>query len=262
MYMRLAFAVAAHLEPEILIVDEVLAVGDAEFQKKCLGKMGALARGGRTVLFVSHNIAAVNRLCPRAVRLESGRLADDGPALQVTASYLQSGSGMSAARRWDPAAAPGNQIVKLASARVKDEAGETCDSFDVRCPVGLEVEFTVVKPGFVLVPTFGVYNQDGLLLFITHDTDLVWRRRPRDPGRYTSTAWIPGDILSEGLINVDVAISRHAPVEPIGYQQSAISFQMVDNMDGNGARGDYAGPLPGAFRPLLRWTTAFETPGT
>src|SRR5256886_2313541 len=105
MFVRLAFAVAAHLEPEILIVDEVLAVGDAEFQKRCLGKMESFGRTGRTVLFVSHSMPTIARLCSRLLLLDHGRLVADGLTDDVIAQYLSGPHGTSAVREWDPAEA-------------------------------------------------------------------------------------------------------------------------------------------------------------
>src|SRR5579862_4675497 len=113
MQVRLAFAVAAHLEPEILFVDEVLAVGDAAFQKKCLGKMREVANQGRTILFVSHNVSAITRLCTRVIWLEGGTIAKDGPTYEVMNTYLQSELSTSASRVWDSANAPGDGVVRL-----------------------------------------------------------------------------------------------------------------------------------------------------
>src|SRR5436305_12699981 len=119
MYVRLAFAVAAHLETEILLVDEVLAVGDAEFQRKCLNKMEDIGHHGRTVLFVSHNLSAITRLCPRAILIEGGRIAADGRATEVVRRYLHSDLGTMAAREWpDPKTRPGDQVVPLRSIKV------------------------------------------------------------------------------------------------------------------------------------------------
>src|SRR5688572_13846393 len=137
MYLRLAFAVAAHLDPEILLVDEVLAVGDARFQRKCLDKMEDVRQAGRTVLFVSHNMPAVTRLCPRTILLEDGTISFDGPSAEAVGIYLGSGIGTNAARVWtDLSTAPGNEIVRLCSVRVRSEAGEICESVDIRKPVG------------------------------------------------------------------------------------------------------------------------------
>src|SRR5690606_1561669 len=128
MKVRLAFAVAAHLEPEILLVDEVLAVGDIAFQKKCLGKMDNVAKEGRTVIFVSHNIASITRLCSRAILLENGRAVMDGPAHEVASVYLNAGEGTAAFRQWDAAQAPGGDIARLRSVKVIDEDGEIAES--------------------------------------------------------------------------------------------------------------------------------------
>src|SRR5581483_7581150 len=119
MYVRLAFSVAAHLEPEILLVDEVLAVGDVEFQRRCLGRMQEYGRSGRTVLFVSHNMQAVAQLCDRVILLDAGRVVADGPSQAVVAEYLQSGLGIGAERSWpDLDGAPGNDVARLRSLRV------------------------------------------------------------------------------------------------------------------------------------------------
>ncbi len=124
MKVRLAFSVAAHLEPEILIVDEVLAVGDADFQKKCLDKMENIGQQGRTVLFVSHNMPAMTRLCQRVILMDEGRIIEDGPSNEVVSNYLFSGSDIKASREWpEPESAPGGRFVRLRAVRVKTEDG-------------------------------------------------------------------------------------------------------------------------------------------
>src|SRR4029077_4068287 len=142
MYMRLAFAVAAHLETEILLVDEVLAVGDMKFQRKCLNKMQDIGKHGRTVLFVSHNMPAVSNLCQRTILLNEGKIVQDGPSHEVVGRYLSEGFGGSAVREWpDPAKRPGNDIVRLSAVRVKLEDGRIANNVDIREPVAIEVEF-------------------------------------------------------------------------------------------------------------------------
>lgn len=257
MYVRLAFAVAAHLEPEILIVDEVLAVGDASFQKKCLNKMQQVGQEGRTVLFVSHNMSAITRLCDRGVLLEKGAVLQDGPAQAVIASYLGSGIGTTAERRWEgEERAPGNEIAKLRSVRVRDEAGETSDSLDIRKPVGVEMEFEVLTSGHILVPNYHFFNEEGLCVFIVNDQNPEWRHQARAAGRYRSTAWIPGNLLAEGFLIVGAALSTMDPVVVHFYERDAVAFQVVDSLDGDSARGDYAGAFPGVVRPLLQWDDA------
>lgn len=261
MYLRLAFAVAAHLEPEILLVDEVLAVGDARFQRKCLNKMEDVGQEGRTVLFVSHNMPAVTRLCRRTVLLDAGRVLSDGPSHEVVGAYLNSGLGTTAAREWQGSeAAPGNEVARLRAVRVKDEAGRVCDAADIRRPVRLEVEFEVREAGHKLAPNFHVYNEEGAIVFISNDLDPEWRGRPRPAGVYTSTMWIPGNFLAEGTLIVGAALSTLDPVVVHFYEREAVAFQVIDSLDGDSVRGDYAGPYPGVVRPAMRWTTEYAPP--
>jgi lipopolysaccharide transport system ATP-binding protein len=259
MYMRLAFAVAAHLDTEILLVDEVLAVGDGSFQKKCLGKMEDVSHEGRTVLFVSHSMSAITRLCPRTILLDNGRVVADGPSQTVIGTYLQSGAGTTAVREWtEQHSAPGNDIARLCAVRARTEEGVVLDAFDIRRPIGIEMEYDVLQSGHVLVPNFHVLNDEGAYVFVAHDHDPTWWRRPRPAGHYTSTAWIPGNFLAEGTLVVGAAVSTHDPVIVHFYEQDAIAFQVVDSLDGDSARGDYAGPMPGIVRPLLKWMTTWS----
>jgi lipopolysaccharide transport system ATP-binding protein len=256
MYLRLAFAVAAHLEPEILLVDEVLAVGDARFQRKCLDKMQEVGKEGRTVLFVSHNMPAVTRLCSRTILLDGGRVIGDGPSSEIVSAYLSSGLGTTAAREWtDPATAPGNDVVRLCAVRVQTESGTITEAIDIRQQIGIEVEYEVLKSGHVLVPNLHFHNEEGVYAFVTSDLDPAWRGKQRPVGRYVSSAAIPGNLLSEGTLFVGAAISTMDPVVVHCYERDAVAFQVIDTMDGDSARGDYGGPMPGVMRPLLRWTT-------
>jgi len=262
MYVRLAFAVAAHLELEILLVDEVLAVGDARFQKKCLSKMENVGQQGRTVIFVSHNMPALTRLCQRVILLDEGRVVQDGPAHQVVAAYLNSGFGTMAEREWDdPDQAPGNDVVRLRAVRVRTEDGRITDAVDIRQPVGIEMEYEVLRPDLVLVPTFQIFNEEGLHLFTTIDVDPAWHQCPRQTGCYVSTAWVPGNFLAEGPIFVAPIVNTFTPSIVHFREPNAVVFQVVDGLDGNSARGDYSGRMRGVVRPLLKWNTNFK-PGS
>ncbi|MEP6958277.1 MAG: polysaccharide ABC transporter ATP-binding protein [Nitrospirota bacterium] len=259
MYLRLAFAVAAHLEPEILIVDEVLAVGDAAFQKKCMGKMAGVAKEGRTVIFVSHNMPAVTRLCERAILLDEGRVVHDGKSHDVVSAYLTSGCGTRAVREWrDPDKAPGGEVVRLCAVRVRTKDSIGVDTVDIRRPVGIVMEYEVIKPNYVLLPIFDLRNDEGMKLFSANDHDPAWRGRPRPAGRYISTAWIPGNFLSEGTMIVDTHLTTMAPSIWQFVERDVVAFQVTDSMDGDSARGDYAGPFGGVVRPLLEWNTEFR----
>jgi lipopolysaccharide transport system ATP-binding protein len=261
MYLRLAFAVAAHLEPDILIVDEVLAVGDASFQKKCLNKMEEVGREGRTVIFVSHDMAAVTRLCHRGILLDQGRVKVDASTRAVVATYLESGLGVSSVRTWAADEhPPGNDIVRLLSVRAVDETGGLVESLDIRRSVGFEMVFELGMDGVVLVPNFHFFTEGGICAFIAHDLDPAWRGRPRNAGRYTSTAWVPGNFLSEGTLRIGAAVSTHDPLTIHFFERDAIAIQVIDTLDGDSARGDYAGTMGGVVRPILKWTNAYCGP--
>ena len=253
MYVRLAFAVAAHLQPEILLVDEVLAVGDASFQRKCLGKMESVSKEGRTVFYVSHNMPSVSRLCSRAILLNKGQVAEDGPTDQIVRSYLNVGIQSWAERVWsDSDKAPGNEIACLRAIRIKDAQGQLCSSFDIRCPVHVEMEFQVKQSGNILVPNFHVWNDDGICVFVAGDTSETSQRTKRTIGIYRVTMEIPGNFLSEGCMIISPALSTMNPVKVHFFEKDAVAFQVTDPMEGNSARGEYAGPFPGIVRPILK----------
>ncbi len=259
MYIRLAFAVAAHLEPDIMLVDEVLAVGDARFQRKCLNKMQDVSSEGRTVLFVSHNIPAVTRLCPRVILLDEGRVVQDGPSHQVVGAYLRSGLGTTAAREWpDPNRAPGNDVVRLCAVRVRAEDGSVMEAVDIRKPVGIEMEYDVLQPDHVLVPFLRLANEEGIYAFTSINLDPDWMNKKRPVGHYRSTAWIPGNLLTEGTLSVNTAVITANPHIIHFSEHDAVAFQVIDTIDGDSARGDFAGVLAGVVRPLLRWETCFD----
>ncbi len=255
MYVRLAFSVAAHLEPEILIMDEVLAVGDMAFQQKCLDKMHEIRKQRRTIFFVSHNLPAVTRLCKRAVLLEQGRLVADGQPQEVVNRYLSTSRGAGAERAWGDDA-PGNSIARLRRVRVAGHDGETAAALDVRRPSSIEVTYDVLEEGHALVPVVELYNDDGTEVFSTHDTGEQWRRRARPRGRYASAVRVPGNLLAEGTLIAHVSIMSHFPSTILHARaKNAVAFQVLDEPGGLSARGDYAGPMPGVVRPLLEWTT-------
>jgi len=256
MYVRLAFAVAAHLLPEVLIVDEVLAVGDVAFQRKCLNKMEDVSQHGRTILFVSHSMQAITRLCSRAILISRGGVQHDGPAAETAGKYLLASVRTSAQRLWpDAQVAPGDGLVRLREIRVRDESGETVDSIDIRRSVGIEMVYDVLEEGHVLVPALQIHNGSATCLFTTHDLDPAWRGRPRSRGTVTSVAWIPGNLLAEGLLLVSASIGTSHPPKNHVFSRDAVAFHVVDSFEADSARADWDGPMPGVVRPLLKWTT-------
>jgi lipopolysaccharide transport system ATP-binding protein len=259
MYMRLAFAVAAHLEPEILIVDEVLAVGDAQFQKKCLGKMAEVSMGGgRTVLFVSHNMLAVSRLCSRTIMLQSGRVAAQGETSEILRQYQAIALPQQGRQDWpDVERAIGSEICRIRRLRATDETGKDIAVVDVSSPFIVEIVFDVIVGGHPLVPNFHFHNEEGQCLFVAQDLDPAWRSKSRPAGRYCCRLAIPKDLLTEGRLSIGAAVTSFAPFFVHGYAQDAIGIMVEDSGNPHSARGDYVGHLPGIIRPLLKTSTEY-----
>jgi lipopolysaccharide transport system ATP-binding protein len=255
MHVRLAFSVAAHFEPEIMLVDEVLSVGDAEFQARCLGRMEDIGATGRTVVFVSHQLQAVAQLCDRAILLDEGRIVRDGPSSEVVAHYLQTVAGTSSLREWsDEDEAPGDDLVRLRSVRITRADGETADFVDVREPVGIELAFAVLRDGPPILPKIKLAS-GGQIVFNAMDVDPRWNE-PSPPGEYLATAWVPGNLLNEGLITVDAAVcSIESPKlhHHVSVYEAA-SFHVQDPLEGDSSRGTFTGQWRGVVRPLLDWT--------
>jgi len=263
MYVRLAFSVAAHLEPEILIMDEVLAVGDAAFQQKCLDKMHNIRQQGRTIFFVSHSMSAVMRLCRRVILLHEGSILGEGDTQTVVNHYLSASWNIAPEREWLVAEdAPGNDVARLSRVRVLSETGTPATAFDIRSPIYIEVVYDVLAAGHLLAPQIELYNEEGVHVFCSHDTSAEWRHKTREVGRYASVISIPGNMLAEGMLRAHVSIMSHVPVTTLHAQErNAVAFQVLDREQGDSARGDYIGPIPGVVRPLLDWTTRFDTRG-
>ena len=257
MYLRLAFSVAVHLDAEVLVMDEVLSVGDVGFQQKCLDKMHDIRNQGRTILFVSHSMSAVTRLCQRVILLDKGQMIADGPSNQVVNAYLGENWNVTAEKQWSEShEQPGNSIVKLLKVRACTKAGVTTESISIREPIGIELTYEVRQPGHVLTPKVELINEEGFNVFATHDVDERWRRESRLPARYVSTVWIPGNFLSGGNLRINASVMSHYPATFTHVDAPGVAaFQVLDVGDERTARGDYRGPMPGAVRPLLNWDT-------
>jgi lipopolysaccharide transport system ATP-binding protein len=258
MYVKLAFAVAAHLDPDILIVDEVLAVGDSAFQKKSLGKMEEVSGSGRTILFVSHNMETVNRLCNKAILLKEGVVQTTGNTDQVVHAYMHADFGTSAMRSWRELPMikrPGSEYVRLNEVRVHDESFRVSEKYDITKPIGISMDYEVLTDGMVFTHSYNFFNENGINIFDTHDTISELRKTPRNKGNYTATMWIPGNLLAEGPVIVGVALIRIEPFTIYLHELDAVSFQVNDPMLGQGARGEYTLGFPGLVRPLCQWQT-------
>ena len=260
MYVRLAFAVAAHLNPEILVVDEVLAVGDAAFQKKCLGKMGEVAsQEGRTVLFVSHNMTAVQSLCGRALWMENGTLKADGNPQDVVPRYLKTAFSPRREMNWeDPSAAPGNDKVRLRRVAVRPESGPADRIIDLHTSLLLEFDYWNLIANTRLNLSVVVMNEEGLPLFNTAPMEEPsWHGRPFPSGLFRSTVRIPGELLNDGTHRVQLYIVEDQSVV-LSRHDDLLVFDVVEPP---GERQHWYGKWIGAVRPQLDWTTELVEPG-
>jgi lipopolysaccharide transport system ATP-binding protein len=254
MYMRLAFAVAAHLEPDILVVDEVLAVGDAKFQEKSLGKMSDVAREGRTVLFVSHNMAAVNRLCKQAMLLNQGCIVAHGDAQQVVAFYHQSGIGATAQKHWSFEEQLSYQSVKPVSVCIKNAADVVTETFKVSDTIRIELVYEVETNEDIIVPVLRLYNANGVV-FTSFDSDLASYTTIRQRGQYRTRMTIPPHLLNEGAHSVLLSINVGRPLESHVYVPDVAAFQVVEDDEVIFVRQYYPDSIPGTVRPFLHWET-------
>lgn len=253
MYVRLAFAVAAHLESEILIVDEVLAVGDAEFQKKCLGKMGDISKGeGRTVLFVSHNMAAVKSLCTQSIILENGRIGFAGNVDDGIDHYLKNAENF-AHRSWQPNLAPKADFVRLLEAKVLNSDNEIALNHAITEPVRIEFTYEITKPGQLFVHGFNLFNGHNIHILSSHDKDSRTLIEPLPVGVHKTVITIPGNFLAEGTYNCSFAIMRYNPFHVEFHEMEVVGFNVIDEISENTVRGSYSGRFPGVVRPQLNW---------
>jgi lipopolysaccharide transport system ATP-binding protein len=229
-------------------VDEVLAVGDAAFQKKCLGKMGDAAHQGRTVLFVSHNLLAVDSLCTRAICLHEGKVVTEGPPGQVTSRYL---------KEWIPAStevvyedigsAPGNEMFRLRRACVRPLNGSPSDPITVRTPFVVEFEYWKLDPEVDLELSVDIYNEHGIHLLTTE----MFGKPPAPAGLLRSWFVVPGDLLNNGTHQIELGFYRDRTT-PLFRMGDPLVFDVHDASD---LRGLFHGPWPGAVRPYFQWMT-------
>jgi lipopolysaccharide transport system ATP-binding protein len=244
MYLRLAFSVAAHLEPEIMLVDEVLAVGDAAFQKKCLGKMDGVARSGRTVIFVSHNLTAVQTLCTRCLHIDRGRIVADGSPRAIIARYVGGALGAATERTWggdDPLA--GVRGVRLVRAWVQPESGSDSDLIDVRTPFVIAIEYDNRDDGAVVSAHISLLDDQGQVVF---NAGARAERPARPTGAYRDTWHVPGDLMNDGTYRVEVEMRSNGEV--VVPSTEALVFVIADN---GAFRRGWQGKWLGAVRPML-----------
>lgn len=253
MYLRLAFAVAAHLEPEILVVDEVLAVGDAEFQRKCIGKMSDVSKEGRTVLFVSHNMSAILRLTEESLVIDHGKLIKRAPSTDAVDFYLSRGLSQEGQRSWtDEDFSGSDPDFRPLSIKLLNPTGQVSDSLRSVEPIVIEISYRIkrditgLRVGIYLLTPRGEYV---LTSFDTDNTDTYEKLTTRKPGMYTSRCTIPANLLNEGryVVGVNASVFR---IKRYFHDEQALSF----SVDGSGAPGkQWPEPRLGTVRPLLDW---------
>ena len=251
MYVRLAFAVAAHLEPEILLVDEVLAVGDVAFQKKCLGKMDDVAAAGRTVLFVSHNMGAIQRLCPRSLLLDEGRIVLDGPSEQVVSTYITEGIDDVARVALDHDA---DRPMRLRELSLRDGDGVVQTHFRYDQGLRVVIDYEVNQPVENCSVWMGVRTTENVWAFNTADCDtdpgMLGARRP---GRYRTEIDLPARWLNAGKYQVVVGIRRNAPV--LSYDRvDELTFTVVEVATPESLRTGMS--RAGVLQPFFEWKTS------
>jgi lipopolysaccharide transport system ATP-binding protein len=255
MHVRLAFAVAAHLEPEILLVDEVLAVGDFKFQKKCMGKMNEVSRQGRTVLFVSHNMSSIATLCDRAIFLDSGKVVAEGAAMDVVRQYMASLEDVGSEMVWEsPSSAPGNDSVRLHSIRIVSGSGQARGELDLAEEVIVEISYWCLKDGASPVPSFWLRNEVGIAVLESNCaagvslTDDEWYDRPHPVGLYRSACRLPSQFLNDGVYSVTAGMMGMGTFGG----EDIVSFRMCDS----GTMPKH-NPWMGVVRPRLAWNTEY-----
>jgi lipopolysaccharide transport system ATP-binding protein len=253
MYVRLAFAVAAHLEPEILIVDEVLAVGDVEFQKRCISRMSDVTKEGRTILFVSHNMSIVRRLCQTAILLDSGRMTDWGPVNEVVSHYLSSiEPDEGGVRRWTAGERLGDAAFAVTEVRLTGEDDEPRTTFFTSSPIYVTLEFEIeeeVSPA--LMAAFEIATGDGAIAFFSSFRDMPdGTEPPVVRGKNALRCRIPAELLNSGRYMINLRATLHG-ARWIVNEDAVLHFDVIAShgeslwVSGTGR--------PGAVAPMLEW---------
>ena len=253
MYVRLAFAVAAHLEPEILLVDEVLAVGDFAFQKKCLEKMEDVTDKGKTVLFVSHNLTAVRNLCKRTLFMDCGRKVDFGDTPGIITKYIGQVLSTKTCRIWnDMKQAPGTDEVRLHSISIQPKNGTPEDAIDITNTFFIEIKYWNLKQNNYLNPSVTLTTEDNATVFITTPlTEKEWHGRPFPRGLFRSEFCVPGNLLNNGRYRISVLFVKNQQ-KWIFREQDILVFDVHESFKRQSA---YYGKRLGVIRPVLEWTT-------
>jgi len=253
MYVRLAFAVAAHLEPEILVVDEVLAVGDAAFQKKCLGKMDAVAKAGRTVLFVSHNMVAIHNLCQQAILLNNGAIALQGSAPAVISGYLQASLANTLECKWSEAdQVPGNEFIRILRIALKSIKNEHLDYITTDTPFVIEMIYENLKNNAHLNLSIHLYNEVGVKVFNSFpESGSLGYGQSIPKAKFRTECRIPGCLLNDGRYSLELHV-----VEDRRRVLFSLEDALVFDIHEAERKSDWTGKWTGVVRPHFKWQTS------
>jgi lipopolysaccharide transport system ATP-binding protein len=245
MYVRLAFAVAAHLEPEILIIDEVLAVGDAEFQKKCLGKMKDVAGQGRTILFVSHNMSAISSLCDKALLLNQGSIISKGICDEVINHYYSLNK---YTKILDQGNTLKNEVVRLLSVKIINSLNKETEIINIGEKSGVEIKYQILKEGFSPRLSLHLFSSGGETIFCSIDNSEC----DFFIGCYSKIVWFPDNFFNDNEYSIGIAMSTFAPHTLHFFERDLIMFNAIDDFSSFNRQG-YTGNIAGMIRPRLKW---------
>ena len=254
MYVRLAFAVAAHLESEILIVDEVLAVGDMEFQKKCLGKMKDVSeKQGRTVLFVSHNVDSIKALSKHILLLDKGSLSMDDNATTVLSQYFSNYNKINSFYQCQP---DRSNNIQFDAMWIENERGEVSGDINVEEDFFICIKYEVKSNNLNFYHGMNIFTETGIHVFSNHDLCQEFKNENRSSRIYFSKCKIPKNYLNEGVYKISIALLDAVTNKPHIYIEEKLVFRIFDNITGSSARGGFKGIFPGIVRPILEWQTS------
>ncbi len=259
MYLRLGFSVAIHTNPDILLIDEVFAVGDELFQRKCLKKIEDFRKQGKTIIIVSHNMDIIAQYTDRCIWLDRGVIKNDGRPQESIAKYLVDVVGdkktdkLSSEINYKDRIYVGSDIVRLLSVSLHKEDFVLDTNFDITKSIGISMEYEVLKGGEEFTHGCNLYDESGTHILSSHDIVSSYSKVPKKIGKYKATMWIPPNLLNEGKVYVGVAILNQVPFKIHFHEEKVLSFNVFDPFDGKSARGQYLSRIPGVVRPLLRW---------
>lgn len=257
MKVRLGFSVAAHIDPEVLIIDEVLAVGDNRFQQRCLNRVEQLAASGRTILYVSHQLPSVLRLSKRCILLDHGRIAADGPTADTIRHYEETFGGFRSQQAWDDlATAPGDLVARLRFVELTSDGQPVIGPVSVTQGIEITIRYDVLESGHDIMPSLHFYDFSGIPVLSGVDLQPEWHGKPRSAGTYQTVVTLPANLFNDGNFRFLVALTTLSTAKAhAGSHNEMLSFTTYDAIEGHSTRGLYRGEVKGFVRPPLDWKT-------